>query len=128
MSHSSADNLSLTRALALLAAVLAVMVGSLMPFAAMASARPGQPIVLCTSEGLQTIHIGGIDGPAKKDVGAKCAACVMPMQTALPPSPTLEVVPPVRVSQPVVYAAFSVSAPPPARAPPRPPSTAPPVT
>uniref|UniRef100_UPI0025C12878 hypothetical protein n=1 Tax=unclassified Brevundimonas TaxID=2622653 RepID=UPI0025C12878 len=104
MSCKSDDVLPIHRALALLAAVVAVMVGSLMPFAALAAARPGQPVVLCTSEGLQTIHIGGLDGPIKQDIGAKCAACVMPMHGAVLPPPAPEVKPPVRYASAVVYA------------------------
>lgn len=127
MSQSPAENLSLTRALTLLAATLAILLGTLVPFAAMASARPGQPIVLCSSRGLQTIHVGGIDGPMKQDIGAECAACVLPLQTALLPSHD-DLQPPVRVYGRADFPAFDFDRPAPARQPPRPPSTAPPCT
>lgn len=127
MSRSQADNWSLARSLAFLAAVFAIALGSVLPFAAMAAARPGHPIVICSAEGPQTIQVGGVDGPVKQNVGVKCAACVMPLAAALPaPAPLT----PVRASglvRAVVYTPLSVSPPPPARAPPRPPSTAPPL-
>ena len=127
MSCTSVENWSLTRTIALLAAVFAITIGALLPFAAMAAAQPGQPIVFCTSEGLQTIHSAGEDGTAKQGIGAKCAACVMPLQHALPPSPLYVFTPPRLDMATVHYAPFRVAAPPPARAPPRPPSTAPPL-
>lgn len=117
----------MTRSLALLAAVFAIMVGTLLPFAAMAAVKPGQPIVLCTAEGPQTIHIGGLDGPVKGQIGAKCAACVMPAITALPPAPVIYTAP-VRFK-----VTAKVPAPrqdeilPPSQGPPRPHSTAPPL-
>ena len=126
MSRCSVENWSLTRTLAYLAAVFAIVIGTLMPFAAMAAAQPGQPIVICTTQGLQTIHNGGFDGPLKHDVGAKCAACVMPLQADLPRASVLDVAPRLPTVTRVVYAPFIISALPPARAPPRPPSTAPP--
>lgn len=127
VTRSQAENWSMTRSLAFLAATFAIVIGSLMPFAAMAAARPGQPIVLCSAEGLQTIQTGGIDGPIKEHVGAKCSACVMPLLAALPAPPAPEPAPVVRIAEAVAYAPFIVSPPPPARAPPRPPSTAPPL-
>ena len=127
MNRSQADNWSTWRSLAFLAATFAVVLGTLLPFAAMAAARPGQPIVICSAEGLQTIHTGGVDGPAGKGMGAaKCAACVMPLLAALPPPPAPEPVAVIRPVETVAYAPFVVADLPPARAPPRPPSTAPP--
>lgn len=126
VSRCSVENWSLTRTLAHLAAVFAIVTGTLMPFAAMAAAQPGQPIVICTTQGLQTIHNGGFDGPLKHDVGAKCAACIMPLQADLPPVPVLDVAPRLLKVTRVAYVPFIVAAPPPARGPPRPPSTAPP--
>ena len=127
MTRSQAENWSTWRSLAFLAATFAVVLGTLLPFGAMAAARPGQPIVICSAEGLQTIHTGGVDGPAGKGMGAaKCAACVMPLPAVLPDPPIPEPSAPLRLATAVVYAPASVSPPPPARAPPRPPSTAPP--
>lgn len=126
MNRSQADNWSTWRSLAFLAATFAIMLGSLLPFGAMAAARPGQPIVICSAEGLQTIHAGDMDRPAGKSAGAKCAACVMPLLGALPPPPAPEPVAVIRLAETVVYAPFVVADLPPARSPPRPPSTAPP--
>ena len=117
---------SIARSLAFLAATFAIVIGTLLPFAALAASVPGQPIVICSAEGPQTIQTGGVDGPINKHVGAKCAACVMPLAAALPCPPAPQPAPVVRIAERVVYVVASVSPPPPARAPPRPPSTAPP--
>lgn len=126
MNRLQADNWSTWRSLAFLAATFAVVLGTLLPFGAMAAARPGQPIVICSAEGLQTIQTGGVDGPAGKSMGAKCAACVMPLLAALPAPPAPEPAPVIHSTRAVVYTPFVVADLPPARAPPRPPSTAPP--
>lgn len=126
MTRSQSENWSIARSLAFLAATFAIVIGTLMPFAALAASVPGQPIVICSAEGPQTILAGGVDGPINKHVGAKCAACVMPLLAALPEPPAPTPAPVVRMVEPVVYTPFRVSPPPPARAPPRPPSTAPP--
>ncbi|MEN5363979.1 hypothetical protein [Brevundimonas intermedia] len=126
MIRSQADNWSTSKSLAFLAAVFALVLGSLLPFAALAAVQPGQPLIICSAEGPQTIQSGGMDGPVNKHVGAKCAACVMPLSAALPCPPAPQPLPVVRIAERVVYVVASVSPPPPARAPPRPPSTAPP--
>ena len=126
MTRYQADNWSISTSLAFLAAVFALMLGTLLPFAALAAVKPGQPLVICSAEGPQTIQSGGMDGPVNKHVGAKCAACVMPLAAALPAPPAPEPAPVIRTTQRIAYTPFRVSAPPPARAPPRPPSTAPP--
>ncbi|HAC01154.1 MAG TPA: hypothetical protein DCF67_06600, partial [Brevundimonas sp.] len=76
MTRSQAENWSTWRSLAFLAATFAIVIGSLMPFAALAASTPGQPIVICSADGPQTIQSGGVDGPIKAEMGAKCAACV----------------------------------------------------
>ncbi|MNJ42061.1 hypothetical protein D3C77_370120 [compost metagenome] len=126
VTRNQAENWSTWRSLAFLAATFAIVIGSLMPFAAMAAVQPGQPIVICSAEGLQTIQSGGLDGPIKQQVGAKCAACVMPLLAALPAPAAPEPAPVLRLVEAVVYAPFVAVPPPPARAPPRPPSRAPP--
>lgn len=126
MIRSQADNWSLAQSLAFLAAVFALALGTLLPFAALAAVQPGHAIVICSAEGPQTIQSGGVDGPASKHVGAKCAACVMPLASALPCPPVPEPAQIIRKIETVRYTPVSVSPPPPARAPPRPPSTAPP--
>lgn len=121
-----ADSWSIRRSLAFLAALLAIVIGSTMPFAALAASQPGQPVVLCSTEGLQTIHIGGLDGPVKKDIGAKCAACIMPLVVTLPEAAPPVPAPEFRLAVVDAHPPLRVTVPPPARAPPRPPSTAPP--
>lgn len=125
MTRTQADNWSLARSLAFLAASFAIVFGSLVPFGAYA-ANPSQPIVLCTAEGPQTIHAGGFDGPVSRDVGARCAACLVSALAVLPQPPVAvsASVPGLSVAQ--TMAPVMASIPPPARAPPRPPSTAPP--
>ena len=126
MTRSQSENWSIARSLAFLAATFAIVIGTLLPFAALAAAVPGQPVVICSAEGPQTIQTGGVDGPISKHVGARCAACVMPLLAALPEPPAPTPAPAVRMVAPVAYTPFRVSSPPPARVPPRPPSTAPP--
>ncbi|WP_409018622.1 hypothetical protein [Brevundimonas vesicularis] len=125
MTPTQADNWSLAHSLAFLAASFAIVFGTLLPFGAYA-ASPGQPIIICSAQGPQTIHAGGFDGPVKQEVGAKCAACIMPLLASLPePTPPVPA-PAIRPTQDVIHATFVVSAPAPAHGPPRPPSTAPP--
>lgn len=128
MTRSRIETWSISRSLALLAAVFAVTLGALLPFGAMAAATPGHPIVICSGEGPQTIQIGAadLDGPGGKTHPAKCAACVMPLPGVLPPAPVVAPAAPVRLATAVAYVPVTASPPPPARAPPRPFSTAPP--
>ena len=126
MNRSDADHWSTSKSLAFLAAVFALMLGALLPFGALAAVQHGQPLVICSAEGPQTIQSGGMDGPVNKHLGAKCAACVVPLAAALPAPPAPEPAPVIRTFETVVYSPARVSPPPPARAPPRPPSTAPP--
>src|SRR5690606_41362649 len=97
-----------------------------MPFAALAASTPGQPIVICSADGPQTIQSGGVDGPIKAEMGAKCAARVMPLLAALPAPPAPEPSPVVRLSHAVAYTPFIPTPPPPARATSPTPSRAPP--
>lgn len=125
MIRSQADSWSIARSLAFLAAVFAIVLGSLLPFAAMAATRPGEVIVICSADGPQTIG-GDTDHDGKAMSGGRCAACVMPLTADVPTPPRVETVrlalSPVENAPVVRHAA----PPPPARAPPRPPSTAPP--
>lgn len=127
MSPSSADNWSLTRAVGLLAAVFAIVFGSLMPFGALAAVQPGQALILCTAQGPQTIHAGGFDGPIRTEVGATCAACLLPVVADLPPrSPCFKLPAP---ASPAAATLLVFNNPPPPSGPTRlrPPSTAPPL-
>jgi hypothetical protein len=133
VNRSQADNWSMTRSLAFLAATFAIMFGSLMPFAALAASTPGHPIVLCSAEGPQTIAIG-VDGfdqagqlhSGKGMGGAKCAACLLAFAAALPDPPLMTPVAAPTTRPASVFIAEAPRLSPPARAPPRPPSTAPP--
>ena len=129
MNRSQADNWSIRRSLAFLAATFAIVFGSVMPFAALAASTPGHPMVICSAEGPQTIAIG-VEGAHRDNTkgmgGAKCAACLLAVAADLPEPPVA-----VRVaaasSRPASIFVAPPSPPvPPARAPPRPPSTAPP--
>ena len=142
MNRSQADNWSMTRSLAFLAATFAIMFGSLMPYAALAASTPGHPIVLCSAEGPQTIAFGvdGFDqsgqfhardqsgkGQSGKGMGgAKCAACLLAFAAALPEPPLMTPVAAPTTRPASVFIAGTPRPSPPARAPPRPPSTAPP--
>lgn len=129
MNRSASETWSITRSLAFLAATFAIVLGTLMPYAAMAASVPGHPIVLCSVEGPRTIQSGGPTEQHPDDglSGAKCAACVMPVLGTLPPPPAPEPAPVIRAVAAIVHATISTSPPPPARAAPRPHSTAPPI-
>ncbi|MFC5345503.1 DUF2946 family protein [Brevundimonas staleyi] len=127
MTRPQAESWSTARSLAFLAATFAIVFGSLLPFAALAASTPGHPMVICSTEGPQTISIG-VDGPdaGKGMAGAKCAACVLAFAAALPEPPRLTPAKGASVHPATVFVAQHEAAPPPARGPPRPPSTAPP--
>ncbi|KDP94864.1 hypothetical protein ER13_09015, partial [Brevundimonas sp. EAKA] len=114
MNRSGADHWSTSKSLAFLAAVFALMLGALLPFGALAAVQHGQPLVICSAEGPQTIQSGGMDGPVNKHLGAKCAACVVPLAAALPAPPAPEPAPVILTVETVVYSAARVSPPPPA--------------
>ena len=129
MNRSVSETWSTWRSLAFLAAIFAVVLGSLMPFAAMAASVPGQPIVICSVEGPKFIHSDGAteaDPDGDHANGADCAACVMPLAGALPPPPLSAPAPAIVIASVQTFIPPQASPPPPARAPPRPPSTAPP--
>lgn len=128
MTRCQADNWSNIRSLAFLAAILAVTLATFLPFAAMAASPAGHPVVLCSSEGPQTVQVGArdLDGPGRDLHPAKCAACVMPLLAALPTPPAPQPAVPLRVRPETRPIARDAALRPPARAPPRPPSTAPP--
>lgn len=128
MTRPQAESWSTARSLAFLAATFAIVFGSLMPFAALAATQPGQPMVLCSAEGPQTLSVGlgGQEDAGKGMAGAKCAACVLAFTAALPDPPRLQPLKGAAVRPASVFVVQHEAAPPPARGPPRPPSTAPP--
>lgn len=122
-----ADTWSLWRSLAFLAAVFAVVLGALMPSAAMAGSRDGRPIVMCSAQGPKTIRVGGDGDQTSGLKDARCAVCIMAHAAALPPPAPPRPLPVLRPSTTVAWTTATQAAPPPARAPPRPHSTAPPL-
>ena len=128
MTRPQAESWSTVRSLAFLAATFAIVFGSLLPFAALAASTPGHPMVICSTEGPQTIAIGvdGEQGSGKGMAGAKCAACVLAFAVALPDPPQLTSLRGAVVRPASIFVLQHEAAPPPARGPPRPPSTAPP--
>lgn len=131
MTRSQADDWSIARSLAFLAATFAIVFGSLMPFAALAASTPGNPITICSAEGAQTLSIG-VDGaeydkgPKPGMGGAKCAACLLSVAAALPDAPLILRAAGLITRPASIFIAAASRVSPPARAPPRPPSTAPP--
>jgi hypothetical protein len=126
MTASRADIWSLWRSLAFLAAVFAVVLGSLLPSAALAGSRDGRPIVMCSAEGPRTIRVGGDGDQTTGLADAACAVCIAAHAPALPPPSPPQPLPVFRPATLVAWTTASRAAPPPARAPPRPHSTAPP--
>lgn len=128
MTRPQAESWSTVRSLAFLAATFAIVFGSLLPFAALAASTPGHPLVICSADGPQTIAVGvdGQEDASKGLAGAKCAACVLALTAALPEPPRLQPMRGLTVRPASVFVVQHEAAPPPARGPPRPPSTAPP--
>lgn len=129
MTRSSADNWSTSRSLTFLAAVFALVVGTLLPSAVLAAAVPGQPIVICSAEGNRVIAVGmdGEHGGTKGLDGAKCAACLLVHAAALPEPPRIRPLARPAAHPADVFIPLIERRRPPARAPPKPPSTAPPL-
>lgn len=128
VTRSQADNWSMTRSLAFLAATFAIVIASLLPFAALAAATPGHPIVICSAEGNRTIAVGmdGEYGGPKGMAGARCDHCLLAFAAALPEPPRVRRSS-AGVTRPAdVFIAIGDHPLPPVRGPPRPPSTAPP--
>lgn len=119
------DRWSLTRSLAFLAAVFAIVFGSLLPAAVAASPATGSPIVLCAGGRLITAYQ---DADGKHDAGKTsldCASALISGLAALPtPGPEIPPEPLARpgVPAPEAVAAYVIAARPASR----PPSTAPP--
>jgi hypothetical protein len=109
--------------IALLAALALVLQG-LIPAAALAHDHAGL-IQLCTAHGVKLVGAPDDHGKGGHFGGLACEQCVMASFAAVgaaPPAPPL----PVRWTWLVRLPAAPAAAPPPARAPPRPPSQGPP--
>lgn len=116
---------STARALALVAAVFAVVLGATLPFAASAAAaRSGAEIMLCSAQGPK--RIGGETDDGAAALGAGCAACVAAHVAPLPAPPVCEAAGLPALAPAVTGFGARRERKPPARPPPRPPSTAPP--
>lgn len=119
-------NLTGLQAVAILAATFAVVWGALFPYAAQAAARPGMPLVLCSTEGPKAVVVDPETGQVERTSdGPTCPACVLPPHAILPDAPDAPAAP-VLTATVVPAPASTTLRLPPARAPPRPPSTAPP--
>ncbi|NBB50819.1 DUF2946 domain-containing protein, partial [Rhizobium sp. CRIBSB] len=93
MIRAQADNWSIARSLAFLAATFAIVLGTLLPFAALAAVQPGERIIICSSDGPQTISgDAGADQDGKAMAGGRCASCVMPGVADLPVPPRIETI------------------------------------
>jgi hypothetical protein len=113
------------RAMLALVAVFALLVQALVPGIAGAAPAPsGAAQVICTGQGLSTIHIGDA-APAKGAPAGHCEHCVCPPAAMTPPA---SAEPAVAVAYAMATRPEAVRAdlPPPARAPPRPPGQGPP--
>lgn len=123
---ASPDRWSLNRSLAFLAAVFAIVFGSLLPAAVAASPATGESIVLCAGGRLITAYQGADD--QHDDAGKTslhCASALISGLAALAtPGPEVPPEPLARpgVPAPEAVAAYVIAA----RPAPRPPSTAPP--
>ena len=121
------DRWSPARSFAFLAAVFAIVFGTLLPAAVAASPATGAPIVLCSGGRLITAY-SGTDKGQDEDAGKgslDCASALLSGLSALPtPGPEVPPEPLARPGLPApdAVAAYVIAA----RPAPRPPSTAPP--
>lgn len=131
VSSSLSEQWSLSRSLAFLAAIVAIMLGSMLPTVVAASASTGSPITLCSGDQIIVVYDAeGAPRPEKPTPmdSLKCASCILASFTALPPPPlATHPAPPPRivVVQPILVA--SALPPPEPRTGLRPPPTAPPI-
>lgn len=128
MSRSRVESWSLTRSLAFLAAVLAMSLGAMVPAVVAASASTGAPIVLCSGGQLRIVQLSADEtGEQHEQASLTCAMALMAGLAAIPtPDPASAIVHVYPVSEAPRLSADRARRPPP-HAPPRPPSTAPPI-
>lgn len=131
VASSSCEHWSLSRSLAFLAAIFAIMLGTLLPSAVAASAATGSPIMLCSGDQIMVVYdADGVpqpDTPSPMD-SLKCASCVLANFTALPPPPPIHPVAPPRIAAVQPTALWASLPADDFRTGLRPPSTAPPTT
>ncbi|MEO8114549.1 MAG: DUF2946 domain-containing protein [Phenylobacterium sp.] len=110
-----------------LLAALALLVQALLPAAAMAAApRAGIPMVICTAMGVQTVIAPATGKSGKGFAGLPCQDCVAASIAAIATPEPLVLAAVAYASQRVEHAQGAALVLRGARAPPRPPSTAPP--
>lgn len=88
------------RSLAFLAAVFAIVLGSLLPATVAASAETGSPVTLCSGDRIIAVydHAGAPDPQKPTPLDSlKCAACVLVSLTAIPPAPEVNTPAPPRI-------------------------------
>lgn len=111
----------LTRPLLRLIAAVLLLQTVVAPAHCLAMAAPpaGMEAVICSAEGMRTIHLGpdGQEMPAGHEEGGFCAACPMPAQAMLPDPPAVPAFA-WGVAGPAWHAAAPATLPPPARGPP----------
>ncbi|NJC41916.1 hypothetical protein GGQ87_002211 [Brevundimonas alba] len=131
MEHRNVQPWSVSRSLALLAAIFAIVMGATLPSAVAASPATGHAIQLCSGDRIMVVEDASgrplRQDPAPSD-SVKCAACLAAAFVAVTPPPPVQG--PASVPSP---ARKAQTAPAPSRPTipvklaPRPPSTAPPV-
>lgn len=128
MTRETTDEISLTRALAILAATFAIVFAALLPSAVAASAATDTPVQLCSGQVIRvTVNADGHPVPVDPDqqAGLTCAMALLSGLQAVD-------VPPVTLSAPPAEPRAVGPAPVPetdrqtVRHPPKPPATAPP--
>lgn len=128
MTREPSDDISLTRALAILAATFAIVFASLLPSAVAASAASDAPVRLCSGEMVRmAFDAHGQPVPVEGDQQASLT-CAMALLSGLQAVDTPPVALPVRpeAAGALAFAPVSASARPTALYPPKPPATAPP--
>lgn len=128
MTRDPTDEISLTRALAILAATFAIVFAALLPSAVAASAATDTPVQLCSGQVIRvTVDADGHPVPVDPDQQASLT-CAMALLSGLQAVD----VPPVTLAAPPVEPRAIAPAPVPetdrqtVRHPPKPPATAPP--
>lgn len=128
MTREPTEEISLTRALAILAATFAIVFAALLPSAVAASAATNTPVQLCSGQIVRVaFDADGHPVPVDDDdrAGLTCAMALLSGLQALDVPPVTLAAPPAE-PRAVAPAPVSETARPAARHPPKPPATAPP--
>ena len=115
------------RAIAAHFVLFALMVQAIIPTHVMAADKAGD-ITICTADGAHSLDARGhADSPASRH-GPPCQDCLAAALVAAAPPPVLAIQPVAYAVARVEHLAASISIPPRARAPPRPPGQGPPAS